>query len=97
MSAAQCWSDCEEIPHIQGQRSPSKTAGTGAAAVQHWNDSEKIPNVQGQRRRPSRLVERVKSHLESNPIPTRDRAHTVCAPGPREPTDTETELCLCVF
>ena len=35
-------------------------------------------------------------HLESNPIPTRNaqRAQTnLCAPGPRDPTETETELC----
>ena len=24
----QCWSDCEEIPHVQGQKSPRKTVGT---------------------------------------------------------------------
>ena len=43
-----CWSDCEEILHVQGQRSPSK------------------------------VVEWAKSHLQSNPIPTRDaqRAQT---------------------
>ena len=31
----QHWSDCEETPHIQGKRNPSKTVGTGAAAAQH--------------------------------------------------------------
>ena len=38
-------------------------------------------------------------HLESNPIPVRDaqRAQTtLCTPGPRDPTETETELCLSV-
>ena len=37
--------------------------------------------------------------LESNRIPTRDaqRAQkTLCAPGPRDPTETETELCLSI-
>jgi len=24
----QCWSDCEEIPHVQGQKSPRKTVDT---------------------------------------------------------------------
>ena len=33
--------------------------------------------------------------LESNPIPERDcqKAQTLCTPGPRDPTETETELC----
>ena len=26
--AALCWSNCEEIPHIQGKRNPSNTVGT---------------------------------------------------------------------
>ena len=30
--AVQCWSDCEEIPHIQGQRSPSKMVGAEVVA-----------------------------------------------------------------
>ena len=41
------------------------------------------------------------SHLESNPVPARDaqraqtlRGLTLCAPGPRDPTEPETELCL---
>ena len=40
-----------------------------------------------------------KSRSESNPLPTRDaqRAETnLCAPGPRDPTETEPELCLSV-
>ena len=27
-AAALCWSSCEEIPHIQGKRKPSKMVGT---------------------------------------------------------------------
>ena len=51
----------------------------------HWSSAlcnqlhcEEIPHVQGQRRSPSKMVGGVKSHLESNPIPTRDtqRAQT---------------------
>ena len=45
------------------------------------------------------MVGWVKSHLESNPISARDtqRAQTnLCTPGPRDPTQTETELCLSV-
>ena len=37
--------------------------------------------------------------LEANPIPTRDSRglrQTLCAPGPRDPTETEPELCLSV-
>ena len=54
MVAAWWLSSCEEIPHIQGQRSPSKTVGTGAAAVQHWGDFEKILNVKGKGEGPAR-------------------------------------------
>ena len=45
------------------------------------------------------MVEGVNCHLESNPIPARDaqRAQTnlVCT-GARDPTETETELCLSI-
>ena len=37
--------------------------------------------------------------LEANPIPARDSRglrQTLCAPGPRDPTETEPELCLSV-
>ena len=66
---------------------------------------KKIPHVQGQRRSLSKTVRGAKSHLESNPIPARDawRAQTSppkvligCAPGPRDPTETEPELGLSV-
>ena len=45
------------------------------------------------------MVGGVKSCLESSPIPTRDaqRALTnLCTPGPRDPSETEPELCLSV-
>ena len=29
--AALCWTSREEIPHVQGQRNPSRMVGTGAA------------------------------------------------------------------
>ena len=64
-----------------------------------WIPPKKIPHVQGQRRSPSKTVGGVKSHLESNPIPSRNaqRAQTnLCVPGPRDPTETEPELCLSV-
>ena len=45
------------------------------------------------------MVGGVKSHLESNPIPTkmfREFRQILCTPGPREPTKTKPELCLSV-
>ena len=60
-----CWSSLEEIPHVQGQRNPSKR-------VRGWSGGEEIPHIQGQRRSPSKMVGGANSHLESNPIPTRD-------------------------
>ena len=53
---------------------------------------KKIPHGQGHRRSPSKIVGGVKSHLESNPLPTRDtqRAQTnLCTPGLRDPTATD--------
>ena len=46
------------------------------------------------------MVGGVKSFLESSPIATRDaqRALTnLCTSGPRDPSETEPELCLSVF
>ena len=57
------WNNCEAIPHIQGQRSPSKMVGAGAATVWCWSNFEDISHVQGQRRSPSRMVEEAKSCL----------------------------------
>ena len=40
--SAQCWSNYEDIPHRQGQRSPSKTVGAraaGRALVRLWGDN----------------------------------------------------------
>ena len=57
----------------------------------------KIPHIQGQRRSPSKTVRGVKSHLESNPITARDTwrlKQTLCKLGPRDPTETEPELCF---
>ena len=102
MAAVAAWhgSDSEEIPHIQGQRSPSKTIDSGAAAVRCLSDYEEIPLIQEKRTSPSYIVGGTKLHLESNPTPTRNaqRAQTnLCARGPRDPTETETELCLSAF
>ena len=48
------------------------------------------------KKKPSKMVGGVKLHLESNPITPRDArmAQTLCTPGPRDPIETETELCL---
>ena len=70
--AAWCWNDCEVIPRVQGQRSPIKTVGTGAVVARFRGHFEEIPHVQGQRRSPNKMVEVVKSHLESNPTSNRN-------------------------
>lgn len=62
---------------------------------------KKIPHVQGQRRSHSKAVGGAKSHLTSNPIPTRDprRAHTkpfVLFAAPGGPSETEPDLPLSV-
>ena len=44
-AAAWCWSDCEAIPHVQGQRSPSKMVSAGEAATWCWSDFEEIPHI----------------------------------------------------
>ena len=65
----------------------------------HWNGCKEIPHIQGQRRSPSKTIGGMNSHLESNPfLPDmlRGLKQTFCAPGPRGPTETETELCLSV-
>ena len=89
--------NCEEIPHVQRKRSCSKTVGTGTAAPQHWSDFEEISHIQGLRRSPSKMVGRVKSHLESNPIPARDAQSTqtyLVHTKTQRSHRTETELCL---
>ena len=68
----QGWSDYEEIPQIQGQRSPSKMVGTETAAARCWSKFKEIPHIQGQRRSSCKMVGGSKLHLESNPIHTRD-------------------------
>ena len=70
--AVWCWSNFEEIPHFQEQRSPIKMVGAGAVAAWHWSDFEEIPQVHGQRISPSKMVGGAKLHLELNPIPARD-------------------------
>ena len=72
MLAVQCGSDCEEIPHVQGQRSPSKRVGDGVVAAQLSNNCKEIPHVQEQRRSPSKTVGGTKSCLKSNPILARN-------------------------
>ena len=51
----------------------------------HWQENvgshqKKILHIQGQRRSPNKMVQGVKSHLESNPIPTRDTWRTQTKP-----------------
>ena len=42
------------------------------------------------------MVGGANSHLESNPISARGLKQTLCTPGPRDPTETETELCVSI-
>ena len=59
------------------------------------SQQKKLPHVQGQRRSPSKMVGGAKSHLESNPIPTRDVWGDQTKPGaPGDPTETEPDLAL---
>ena len=60
--------------------------------------TKNIPHIQGQRRSPSKMVGGAKSHLESNPILTRDvqRAQTTpCAH--KETLQRISQTCLWVF
>ena len=59
---------------------------------------KKIPHIQGQRRSPTKTVGGAKSHLESNPIPTRDtwRAQTKLYAHQETPKKLS-QTCLWVF
>ena len=51
------------------------------------------------KKKPRKMVGGTKLLLDSNPIPVRDTQRTqtnLCTPGPRDPTETYTELCLSV-
>ena len=73
--------------------------GAGASAAQRWSNFEEMPHIQGQRRSLSKTVGGVNSCLVSNPIPARalrGLKQTLCASGPRDLTETETESCLSI-
>ena len=57
---------------------------------------KKIPHIQGQRRSPRKMVGAEKSHLESNPIPTRDawRAHKPCVHQDPETSQRLSQNCV---
>ena len=61
---------------------------------------KKIPHIQGQKKTPIKMVGGEKSHLESNPIPTRDtqraQKKSLYASGSRDPTEIEPNLPLSV-
>ena len=71
----------------------------------HWqqnvgSNQKEIPHVQGQRRSPNKTVGGVKSHLESNVIPTIDAqmAQTkLCVHQDLEATQRLSQTCLWVF
>ena len=65
----------------------------------HWNDYEEIPHIQGQRNHSKTVGELKIAFKTKPPYPPetfRGLKQTLCAPGPRGPTETETELCLSV-
>ena len=78
------------------RRYPTSKDRETPANGRHWSSYEEIPHAQGQRKSPSKTVGAATLHLESNPIPVRGLKQTLCAPEPRDPTETETELCLSV-
>ena len=71
-AATRCWRDCEEIPHLQRQISPSKMVGARVTAVLYWSNFEEIPPHPKAKEKPQNMVRGTKFHLESNPIPARD-------------------------
>ena len=86
------WSSYEEIHHNQGQRKPSKMVGTGAAV-------RRYPIPKGKGEAPARWGGGVHVYNQT-PIllrTLRGLKQTLCAPGTRDPTETETELCLSIF
>ena len=85
---ALCWTGHVEIPYVKGQRNPSKMVGTGVAV-------RRYPTSKGKGEAPARLWERqirVQSQTLFPPEMLRGLKQTLCTPGPRDPTETETEL-----
>ena len=75
------------------------SAAYAVAAVRCWSGCEEILHVQGQSRSPSGTVGGANLHLESNPFSARDAQRAqrnLVRTGARDPTETETELCLSV-
>ena len=82
------WTGHVEIPHVQGQKNPSKTVGTGVAV-------RRYPTSKGKGEAAARLWERrirVQSQTLFPPETLRGLKQTLRASGPRDPTETETEL-----
>ena len=92
---------CLKVPHVQGQRIPSKTVGAGAVAVMHWRNCDQIPHVQGQRRSPGKTVGGAKSHLEANPVPSREaqwaQTNLVCTRSQRPQRDWDRTVVGCLL
>ena len=89
------------ILYKQGQRSPSKIIGAGAASSQHWNHFEEIPHIQGPRRSPSKMVGGANFHLESKTTPARDAQKTqtnlVCTRTQRHHRDRDRTVSECLL
>ena len=56
-----------------------------------------IPHIQRQRRSPNKTVGRVKSHLESNPIPDRDAQRAQTKPCMHQDPETPQRLSQTCF
>lgn len=85
----------EKIPYVQGQEQQLHFAGWGWGRYptsnvretpqwdcRHWSSCEEMSLIQG-RRSPSKMVEGVNSHLESDPIPTGDAGRAQAHLGDR--------------
>ena len=78
----------EEILHVQGQRNPSKTVGTGAAVRRYpmskvrscgtlcWSSREEIPHIQDQRN-PSKM-ESTGAAVRRYPTPKGEELKQTC-------------------
>ena len=88
-----------KISHVQGQRSPSKRAGTGAAAVLCWSNLRRHPCPRAKRRpqqdgRRGKIMFRIKPHTHQRHSGSSNK-HCVHQ-DTETPTNTETELSLSV-
>ena len=75
--------DCEEIPHIQGLRSPSKMEDTGGAALWLWGDTPRAKEKSLKESRRCKIPFRIKPYNYQR-CSEGSNIH-LCTPGPRAP------------